>query len=298
MKGPLFIALACFLWAVDTLIRYPLLGAGVPATSIVLAENLILAVLFLPVFWKSRHIFLGLRIPELMAFLVVGVLGQALGTLAFTRAFSLVNPSAVILLQKLQPVVAVAGARLILKEPVKKAYLFWALVTFAGGLLISWEHFSGGVGQTFSDMLAGKESAAVGVALALLAVVGWGASTVLGKWLSTRGPQEKEIMAGRFGLGLMAMLAFAPARALMVLSAPSWGKIALMVALSGLLGLWLYYKGLKLVPARVGTLMEMSFPFFAVLLNWGILGVALSPLQLLGGALLLLGATVVQWKHY
>ena len=53
MTGFLFILVACALWALDTLIRYPLIGSGVDAVRIVFYEHLILTIIFSTVFFKS-----------------------------------------------------------------------------------------------------------------------------------------------------------------------------------------------------------------------------------------------------
>ena len=75
-------------------------------------------------------------------------------------------------------------------------------------------------------------------------------------------------------------------------------KIAVMVLLSGLAGMYFYYKGLKYLSARLCSLLEMFFPFCAVAVNWLLLGSKLDPFHLVGGGILLLGSTVIQWKRY
>jgi drug/metabolite transporter (DMT)-like permease len=101
--------MACALWAVDTLIRYPL-SSQMSAASIVFYEHLILSVIFSVVFFKSLKSLARPKLSHIIAFVVLGVFGSALGTLAFTRAFMFLNPSIVIILQKFQPVVAVSLA--------------------------------------------------------------------------------------------------------------------------------------------------------------------------------------------
>ncbi len=71
-----------------------------------------------------------------------------------------------------------------------------------------------------------------------------------------------------------------------------------MVLFSGALAVWLYYQGLARLPAKLTTIVEMFFPLCAVVVNWVFLGKQLSHLQLLGGALLMLGALILQLKKY
>ena len=100
--GILFIILACSTWAIDTLIRYPLLGSASPL-QIVAAEHLVLAAIFIPYLFKSFSKIWKSQISHVFSFIIIGAMGSALGTLAFTAAFTKINPSLVILLQKLQP---------------------------------------------------------------------------------------------------------------------------------------------------------------------------------------------------
>src|SRR5690606_28416382 len=77
-----------------------------------------------------------------------------------------------------------------------------------------------------------------------------------------------------------------------------YSKVSLMVLLSGLLAMYVYYQGLRKVSARACALAELFFPFMAIIVNWLFLGATLSILQLIGGGLLLLASLVIQIKRY
>ncbi|MDB4837414.1 DMT family transporter, partial [Marinomonas sp.] len=59
--------------------------------------------------------------------------------------------------------------------------------------------------------------------------------------------------------------------------------------LSGLMGMWFYYQGLKRIPAQMATLAELSFPVFAASINWIFLDLDLTLYQIIGGLMLILG---------
>ena len=101
-----YIALGTFMWSLDTLIRYPLLGSVRPETMVFI-EHSFLVLYFLPLLFINKFDFKKLNRSAILGFVVIGMLGSAASTLAFTKAFSLVNPSLVILLQKLQPLVVI-----------------------------------------------------------------------------------------------------------------------------------------------------------------------------------------------
>ena len=299
MLGIVFVVLAGVLWAIDTLIRYPLLFSGVSAEKIVFVEQLFLSVIFIPLLLKDAKKIGTLKLSTIFYFIIIGVFGSAIGTLTFTKAFMLINPSLVILLQKLQPVVAISLAHFFLGEKIKREFLFWATIALIGGLLISSADIMPGLMKLdFSIGLLSK-TAIWGYTLTLVAVVSWGASTVFGKKLSAQGFDEIQIMGGRFVLGLVFMtfyLIYRFGNIALDWNMATYGKLALMVLLSGLAGMYFYYKGLKLLTARTCALAEMFFPFSAVVINWVFLGAKLMPVQIVGAGLLVLSSVMIQLK--
>lgn len=298
--GIFLIFLASSFWAFDTLIRYPLIGAGVSAISIVFYEHLILTVIFLVVFFKAVPNIANLKVRHVLYFIVVGGFGSALATLAFTRAFHFLNPSLVILLQKFQPVVAIILARVFLKESINKMFMIWALVCLVGGVLVSYQDILN-VSEAYNSFgdLFEKNSASLGYMLVIISIIGWGASTVFNKKLELEGFSNEQIMGGRFITGFVFLIPFAAnVPETFSHSIEVYGKVSLMVVISGLLAMYIYYQGLRRTSARTCSLAEMFFPFMAVIVNWLFLGATLTPLQLIGGALLLLGSVVIQIKHY
>ncbi len=299
MKGIIFVILACLMWALDTLIRYPLLFSGKSAELIVFAEHLLLCLLFVPVLWKSFKKFSQAKVSHVLYFFIIGGLGSAIGTLAFTKAFFIVNPSLVILLQKLQPIVAIVLAYIVLKERMKPAFFGWAILALIGGVMISYQDLAPAIKLIMDGKLDLSSQAFTGYGLALVAVVSWGAATVFGKLLGKKGYDEKEIMGGRFLMGLICLLPFLLSFNISIpLDGSFWGKIVILAGMSGALGMYLYYRGLKEIPAHLCTLAEMFFPFLAVIVNWVFLGKDLSMLQISGAALLLMSSTVIQLRHY
>lgn len=301
MVGILFVIAAGLLWALDTLIRYPLLSSGISAERIVFTEHLFLALFFLPFLIRERKVLWEIKISSIFYYIVIGVFGSAIGTLCFTKAFTMINPSLVILLQKLQPIISISMASFFLGEKVKKVFLVWAGMALLGGILISSPDILPGLSHFDFKMGFLSETAMLGYLLTLVAVVSWGASTVFGKKLTAQGFDEGHIMGGRFLFGFIFLLFYANSnRTLMHLDwqVLVWGKILLMVILSGLLGMYFYYKGLKILSARVCAIAEMFFPLSAVTINWIFLGAKLTLIQLIGAGLLILGSAIIQLRHY
>jgi drug/metabolite transporter (DMT)-like permease len=298
MIGVFFVIGATCLWALDTLIRYPLIADGMAAEKLVFTEHLLLVLFFIPGLIHKRKLIWQARVSHLFYLAILGGLGSAVATLAFTRAFGLINPSLVILLQKIQPLVAISLAALVLKEPIKKEFLLWAGLCLLGGMMISYNDIAPGLTDLDFSSLS-KDSSVIGYALALVAALSWGAATVFGKLLTKEGYSGLEIMGGRFFFGLLFLAPIATSQGFSLPNEEkTWGQIIFLVSMSGMLGMYLYYQGLKRIPARLCTLAEMFFPFCAIAVNWVFLGATLQPLQIAGGLILLLSSTVIQLKHY
>lgn len=309
--GVLFVVLASLLWALDTLIRYPLLYGGISAERIVFTEHLFLTLFFLPFLFKNRSQIWQSKISSFFYFLIIGVLGSAVATLCFTKAFMLINPSLVILLQKFQPIVAITLASLLLGEKLKPPFYFWAIISVIGCILISSQDVFPWINNLFDKMNSGHlqsiwlelitEKSMLGYLLTIIAIVSWGSSTVFGKKLTGQGYNEEQIMGGRFTFGFIFLTFYAWSNKQLLhfdWQALVWGKILAMVLISGLLGMYFYYKGLKSISAHVCALAEMFFPLSAVVINWIFLGAKLTIMQIFGAGLLTLSSAVIQIKKY
>lgn len=295
VTGTVFVLIATFFWALDTLIRYPLMEAGMSALHIVLTEHLILVILMV-VWLRVRGVSLwAFARRDWLSLLVIGAFGSAIGTLAFTQAFSLMNPTLVILLQKLQPLVAISLAAWLLKEDLRAGFIGCVVVALAGSVLLVVEDIVQ-LMQTdywhYSDQLKDR---LWGYALALLAVVSWGASTVFGKQLSREGYRSDQIMFGRFLFGLIVLLPFLfwTEEPVQQVTVGTGAQIALMVLISGVLGMLFYYQGLQRIASRHSALAEMAFPVMAGVINWVFLGFELSALQIAGAFALIIASLLV-----
>mgnify|MGYP003574927931 CR=1 FL=1 len=300
MAGTFLVILACLFWGMDTLIRYPLVDRGINPINIVFYEHIVLTIIFslglIPAIKRIGE----LKLIDLFGFFVIGGVGSAIATVAFTESFQFLNPSLVILLQKFQPVVAIFLAAIILQEQIQKQFVIWALVSLVGGLLVSSPDI-----VRFYELLVSdyskvtSDSALRGYGLVGVSILGWGAATVFGKKLSMSGFDTKDIMAGRFLTGLLMLIPFIKFdRSLILPQGEDYLRILIMVMISGGLAMWFYYQGLKRLSAKTTAIAEMFFPFFAIILNWFFLGKQLNELQLFGGGLLVLGSFVIQLKKY
>jgi drug/metabolite transporter (DMT)-like permease len=282
--GPWLVFIAAMLWATDAPFRVHL-TKELSSSFIVLAEHFVDVLFILPVLWWKRREIKALGGKECLAVLVIGVGSSAAASVAFTKAFAYVNPSVAIVLQKLQPILAIGLAASLLKEELRARFWLWAGVAIAGAYAVSFPNLAPKLfeGETFNPNF-------MGVALALTAAALWGAGTVLGKYvLSSASFQTmtalRFLLAFVFLLGLNAYQKSFPSFG--AVSAKTWLYIFIIAVTSGVVSLFIYYKGLTHTKASIATLAELGFPLAAVLVNYFALRIELQPLQIFGMSLLL-----------
>ncbi len=168
----LLVALGAALWGTDALLRVPLLEVVSPS-QIVLLEHLVLLLFSVPAVALGWRYFRGFGVAQWAALLIIGWGGSALATLLFTTAFAVGNPTVAILLQKTQPLFAVALAGILLRERLGWAYWPCFAVAMVGAYMISFGDLGPFAALNSAELLT--------AALALGAALLWGSSTVLGR---------------------------------------------------------------------------------------------------------------------
>ena len=177
--APWLIVIAALLWAVDAPFRV-FLTTGLSSETIVLMEHMLIFFLVIPLFFPRLAELRALTWKEWLAVVFIALGGSALATIFFTESFRYVNPSVSILLQKVQPLIAILLAVVVLKEKLTKRFWLWAAVGVAGAYLITFPEFKIS-GLSFSG-------GSLGVIFALLAAFFWGG--IHGFW-TTRPEKSK-----------------------------------------------------------------------------------------------------------
>ncbi|WP_228255266.1 DMT family transporter [Ornithinimicrobium avium] len=269
------VALAASLWGLSALWRDPL-ARELPPLAIVFWEHVLLVVLVSPWLVPAVRRVLAASWRTQAAVLVIGAGSSALATVLFTAAFRLGDPITPQVLQKLQPLVALALAALLLGERVRARYLLFLVPALVGAWLLA---FADPLGVT----VAGAQAALLAVGAATL----WAAGTVLGRGASAE-LRFRDLVALRFAVGLvtLAVLAAATSTPLAVpwSAAPS---IALLALLPGLAAMVLYYLALGRTPASRATLAELAFPLTAAVVGVLAFGTRPTATQWLGMAVVL-----------
>ncbi len=273
----MLVAVAAALWGTDALFRRPLAQSTSVAT-IVFGEHLVLVAITLPLVGSALAAVWRLGPRYVLAAVGIGAGASAVATILFTQAFvdggvrSIVT---VVMVQKIQPLVAVLGAAVVLGERPRPRFGLYLVTALVGTWLIA---FSSPTNLDVHGTL-------VPVLYALAAAVLWALGTVLGRYLTQR-LRFEHVATLRFTFGLPAS-----GIALLILGGPAFASahdslwIAILALVTGALALGLYYYGLRSTPAVAATLAELAFPVTAAIVGYLAFGATLSSTQWLGVAI-------------
>lgn len=280
----LAVILAAILWSFDGILRQNLYN--LPSFLIVALEHLIGAIIFFPLLLKGWREVSSLRQRGWISVLWISVCGGILGTFFYTKALSYVNYidlSVVVLLQKFQPIFAIALASVILKEKITARFLSLAVIAIIGGYFVTFGN------QPLSEW---SDKTIIAALLSLLAAFSWGSSTVLGKHALNRLSFETVTslrLTVTAAITFFILISTGQLEAINQVNLTHWKYIVIIVLSTGSLALFIYYYGLNHLPASHVTLYELFWPLSAVAIDWYLRGRIMSPVQLFG-AILLLGA--------
>ena len=282
--GPWLVTLAAMLWAVDAPFR-KFLTTELSSTTIVLMEHILIAFLVLPLLVPRLAELKNLNKREWLSVIFIGFGGSALATVLFTQSFHYLNPTVAILLQKLQPLMAITLAFFVLGEKLSKRFWLWAVVAIVGAYVISFPDLKP-TGFSFD--------ANVGVLLALGAAFFWGGSTVFGR-LVLQKVSFQTMTALRFLSALVFLfflnIYYNTLGEISTASGKDWLFVLIIAVLAGFVSLMIYYYGLKSTKASIATLCELAFPLAAVIVNWIFLDATLTWMQIVGGLILVFAIT-------
>jgi len=256
IPGVVLIAAAAAMWGTDALFRKPL-AESTSAGTIVFGEHVILVLLTLPLIAPAMRALFAAGTRYVLAGIAIGAGASAIATILFTQAFVKGDPITPVVLQKVQPLIVIAAARVMLGEQPRRGFVWFVVPALLGVWLIAFP-------QPFEVHASGLEP----IALALGAAVLWGLGTVFGRYLSRRLPFE-HVVTVRFSFGLVASAIMLP-----ILGAPAFASahdtlwIAYLALVTGAAALSLYYIGLQRTPAMLASIAELAYPVTALIVGY------------------------------
>ena len=288
----LAIIIAALLWSLDAFLRQSLYTLS--PLLIITLEHGIGSLLFTPILVSNWKKLKTLKQTVWISLLWISILGGICGTYFYTKALSYVgyiDLSVVVLLQKFQPLFAVSLAALVLKEKLSKRYLVLALCAMIGGYLVTFGS---------NPISIGDNNTLIAALFSLLAAFCWGSSTVLGKQALIYLPFSlvtalRLIITTIVGFFIIIYSGWSIIHS--HISYEQWKIILSIVISTGTVALFIYYYGLKKLPASHTTLFELFWPLSAVMIDWIIIRNPLSIPQLSGAVILLASMTILSQER-
>jgi len=288
--GAFAVMFAAFLWAVDGIFLTPrLFHLGVPlAVFLMHAVAFVFMAIPFIIEWKEIK---KLNYKDWIVFFLVALFGGAIGTMAITKALfyvNFINLSVVVLLQKLQPVFAILIAVILLKERPRARFYLWALVALIGSYLVTF-------GFTLPNFDVGDKVLLASL-FSIIAAAAFGSSTSLSKYAIHKVSFRMGTYL-RFGITTLVMLfvlgMFGSFKEFGNINGADWIVLLIIALTTGGIAIFIYYYGLKRIPASVSTICELMFPFSAIVLEYILRGNILSMGQWLGAVLLIFSVVYI-----
>ncbi|MBX3458931.1 MAG: DMT family transporter [Planctomycetes bacterium] len=270
-----------------------ILLAGVPAFALAAWRLLAVALILLPL--ALLPLLRDLRKLSRRELCWLGASGVLYGLHfgLFNLAFSHTSKESVVVLLGAQPLLAAAIGAIWLSEPITRRMLLASAVAIAGLGVFVWHDY------TFDS------AHLVGDALVLLCGVAIVASYSIGRRLRPR-MSLAGYLAALYWMGGLTCLGVA-----LAMGDPLWGYgqdqwfwLTLAVLVPTLVGHSLFHYVVKYVPVFYVNLTILGEPILALLIMYGLRNEyavfgdsTLTPLQLVGGVLLMAGVAVGIWKR-
>ena len=255
------VVLAAVLWSLDALLRTKL--NVLPPLTIIFAEHAIGSIIAIPILFALRHKLKKLTQKQIIAVVIVSILSGIVGTVLFTAALQKIQfiPfSVVILLQQLQPIFAITSSAILLKEKITNQFLTYAILAIGGAYMLSFPELR--------VNLATGGATAIAALMAVGAAASWGSSTAISKY-ALQNTFWLQITGIRFALATLisglALLIIPSMNGLSAIGSEQIKTLVIIAFSTGFVALGIYYYGLQKVRASRATILELAWPFTAVI---------------------------------
>lgn len=274
--GAIAVSIAAIMWGFDGVVLTPRLF-NLDVLFVVFILHLIPFLIMNALFYKEYKHLSSLSIDDGLSFFFVSLFGGVAGTAAIVKALFLVNfqdLSAVVLLQKLQPVFAIALAAILLKEKLRKRFVIWALLAIIASYFLVFgfhlPNFDYHKNTVYASLFA------------LLAAFSFGSSTVFSKKVLIKYTFTTSTFY-RYGITTIILLIIVLFSGRIYefehITSTNWMFFFIIAFTTGSGAIFLYYYGLVRIRAMVASICELFFPVSAIFFDYVFNGKILGPVQ-------------------
>ena len=285
LRGYALILTAACLWATIGLFYRTLVGEYGLSRQVVVAYRAGLAALAIGVgLALTRPEALRIRRADLPFFTMFGVFGVAVFFLSYIQALTTGSVAQAAVLLYTAPIWIALWAVVHDGERIEGPRLLALALAVAGCVLVA---------QAYDPARLKINALAVGYGL--LSGLSYAAYSLWSAEGTRRGYDAWTVVLYSFGFGAVILFAITPARDTVqaATSAGAWPLLLGVSLVSGVLAPICFTLGLRHVRTSSASILATLEPVVAALLAWIVLGEALEPLQLVGGAFVLLAVVVL-----
>lgn len=278
-KSSLLILAACLLWAVDLLVRYPI-TLKMSFVSIVFLESAIGLFFVSPWLLKNIGELKKLKTKDWLIALFIGGIGMSVAGYLQTACIQKATPGLFSFFQIFQPLFVIYVAHIFLKERVDNMYVYWGIWVVLSAILmfsVDLELMFGTSDFVFSDIL-----------IALSTMIIWGLCTVLSKkFLTKHSPLTLVGLRWFFAFVFSAIILVAEGQSIpteVLFQGDVLVRFLFIGLVAGVFSMFLYYSGLKNMPAGKVSFIEISYAAFGMIFSAIYTFEGLTFFQLLGAS--------------
>jgi drug/metabolite transporter (DMT)-like permease len=281
--GAIAISIAAVMWGLDGVVLTPRLY-NLDVGFVVFFLHALPFLIMQPFLFRHYKYLKSFTGRDFLVILLIALLGGALGTLSIVKALFLINfkeLSIVVLLQKLQPVFAIALAAILLREKLNKYFAVWAAIAILGGYFLTF-------GFQKPALEAGSNTA-LSAFYALIAAISFGSSTVFSKMILQRYNFATATFY-RYGFTALIMLIYTSITGkiteFIIMDETNWVIFIIIAFTTGSGAIFLYYYGLNRIKAMLAVMCELFFPISTIVFDYIFNGTRLSVVQWLSAAIM------------
>jgi drug/metabolite transporter (DMT)-like permease len=255
------------------------LGSG----QIVLLRSVLGSALLLTLFYIGGGRLSGLKNRRDVRLIALSGAAMAADWLFLYEAYTRIGVSLSILINYTGPALVIALSPLVLREKLTMRKLCALALALIGAVLISGRVVSGGM-----DVW--------GIACAALSAVAYAVMVLSNKLTTEIKRSDNALLQILFTTAVVAVYSALRGSFAMNIAASDWLPILLLGFVNTGLGCFFYFSSIGGLPAQTVAICGYLEPMSAVLLSAIILGERMSPVQILGAALILAGAGIGEMR--
>ena len=261
-KSSLFILAACFLWAIDLVVRYPI-SLKLDFVTIVFFESSIGLLFISPWLFKNKHLLKKLSRKDWLFAMFIGGVGMGVAGHLQTECIQKATPGLFSFFQIFQPIFVIYIAHIFLKERIDNMYAYWSVWVVLSAILI----FSVDLELMFLSANVSLSDSMI----ALSAMMIWGLCTIAAKKFLTKHSVYLLVALRWFFAFVFSVIMLVGENKSVpidvVFKNEMVARLLFISLIAGIFSMKLYYTGLRSMAAGKVSFMEISYAVFGMIFS-------------------------------